>query len=90
MIYNLQYFAEEETEETPTDETPTEEETVDIQALAELVAEKDKQITECMAEIAKLKRTNAQMLVQINAGSASNKSFDEKMLELAGDKPRKE
>ena len=90
MIYNLQYFAEEETEETPTEETPTEHEEVDVGALADLIAEKDKQITECMTEIAKLKRTNAQMLVQINAGSASNKSFDDMMLELAGDKPRKE
>lgn len=90
MIYNLQYFAEEETEETPTEETETEQEQVDVAALADLISEKDKQINECMTEIAKLKRANAQMLVQINAGSASHKSFDDMMLELAGDKPRKE
>lgn len=44
-------------------------EEIDIQAFADIISEKDKQLSNLQEEITKLKKSNAEMLVRINAGT---------------------
>lgn len=64
----------------------------DIAAFAEIISDKDKQIEQLQKDVAELKRSNASLLVKVNAGtgSAQPKSFEENLLSLVGAKPRKE
>lgn len=64
----------------------------DIEALAELISDKDKQIQQLEKDITELKKSNASLLVKVSAGAAATqtKTFDENLLDLVGAKPRKE
>lgn len=42
---------------------------IDVQAFADIISEKDKQLSNLQEEITKLKKSNAEMLVRINAGT---------------------
>lgn len=76
--YNLQFFSEgtdptpsEGTDPTPsegTDPTPSEGDPIDVQAFADLISEKDKEIQQLQKDIAELKKSNAQLTVRVNAG----------------------
>ncbi len=55
---------------------------VDVSALADLISDKDKKLEELEAEITKLKKANASMLVQINAGRQEEPSIDDAILSL--------
>lgn len=96
--YNLQFFAEEGKDEdntTSTEDTDggsTGSSDKDIEALAELISDKDKQIQQLEADITELKKSNASLLVKVSAGASatSTKTFEENLLDLVGAKPRKE
>ena len=65
----------------------------DISALADLISDKDKQIQQLEKDIAELKKSNAQLLVRVNASSnppEQPKSFEENLLGMVGYKPRRE
>ena len=90
--YNLQFFAENE---ESTEETDATEETkeIDAAAFAELISDKDKKIEELEKDIAELKKSNATLLVKINANASAEavkKTFEENLLTMVGAKPRKE
>lgn len=91
LKYNLQFFAEEAETETEV-ETETEENEFDPAAFADIISEKDKQIAELQKDMAKLKKSNAELLVKVSAGAGNNteKTYEENLLELVGAKPRKE
>lgn len=65
---------------------------VDVSALAEIISDKDKQIEQLQKDVAELKRSNAQLIVQVNSGTTQGKkkSFEENLLDMVGAKPRKE
>lgn len=64
---------------------------VDLEAFADLLSEKDKKLEQLEAEIKQLKKSNAELIVQVSAGAKQNtKSFDENLLALCGATPRKE
>lgn len=44
-------------------------EEIDVKAFADLISEKDKELSEQREEITKLKKSNAELLVRINAGT---------------------
>lgn len=68
----------EETEEVQNED-------IDIAALADLVKEKDEQLLEMQKEIDSLKRSNASLLVRVNAGEEkSEKTFEENLFDLVG------
>lgn len=77
--YNLQFFAEEPpAEEPPAEEPPAEDppaEEIDTQAFADLISEKDKQIQQLQKDVAELKKSNAQLLVRVSAGTKTEE-FD--------------
>lgn len=90
--YNLQFFAENE-EETEESETKEETQEIDAAAFAELISDKDKKIEELEKDIAELRKSNASLLVKINAnasGETVKKTFEENLLTMVGAKPRKE
>ena len=87
LKYNLQFFAEEEEEEV---ETPEEEESVDTNAFAELIADRDKKIESLEKEMKLLRKSNADLLVKISSHDTPKKTFEENLLDLVGDTPRKE
>lgn len=69
LPYNLQFFAEEtEVEENEVEETEVETE-IDASAFADLISEKDKRIEDLEKDIASLKKSNAEMLVRMNAAT---------------------
>lgn len=53
--------------ETPEPNTPDSPE-VDLVTLTELISDKDKELSELRGEVDKLKKANAQMVVQLTAG----------------------
>lgn len=53
--------------ETPESNTPDSPE-VDLVTLTELISDKDKELSELRGEVDKLKKANAQMVVQLTAG----------------------
>lgn len=65
---------------------------VDVGALAEIISDKDKLIEQLQKDVAELKRSNAQLIVQVNSGTTQGKkkSFEENLLDMVGAKPRKE
>ena len=93
--YNLQFFAEGEGEEPSTleEDLNNSSATLDVSALADLISEKDKQIQELEQSISELKRSNAQLIVKVNAATQpakAERSFEENLLNMVGYKPRKE
>lgn len=92
LKYNLQFFAEEQETEDQEQEKETEDNEFDPAAFADIISEKDKQIAELQKDMAKLKKSNAELLVKVSAGAGNNteKTYEENLLELVGAKPRKE
>ena len=104
LKYNLQFFGEGENNDNSTgdsnqnnpdtnaDSTGDNQNQVDIQALADLVSEKDKQIQQLQSDMAELKKTNANLLVMVNSSTVqkNTKTFEENLLEMVGARPRKE
>lgn len=99
--YNLQFFAEgSDDDDTKLSNDGTDDNgsssgdgsEIDASAFADLISEKDKQIAELQKDMAKLKKSNAELLVKVSAGAGSNteKTYEENLLELVGAKPRKE
>lgn len=63
----------------------------DMSAFADLLSEKDKELEQLRTEVEKLKKSNAELIVKVSAGTKqTQKSFDENLLALVGAKPRKE
>lgn len=92
LKYNLQFFAEDEENPEESEETKDSQE-IDATAFAELISDKDKKIEELEKDIAELKRSNATLLVKINANASAEavkKTFEENLLTMVGAKPRKE
>lgn len=96
LKYNLQFFADDDNDndsnDNDTDVNSGNEET-DITALAELISDKDKQIQQLEQDIADLRKSNANLLVKVNAMAnppEQKKSFEENLLSMVGAKPRKE
>lgn len=72
--------------DTNDDDTPP-----DISAFADLLSEKDKELEQLRTEVEKLKKSNAELIVKVSAGTKqTQKTFDENLLALVGAKPRKE
>ena len=70
LAYNLQFFAEDTEPEIETETEPEVEDTeIDASAFADLISEKDKRIESLEKDIANLKKSNAEMLVRMNASS---------------------
>lgn len=66
---------------------------IDTQAFADIISEKDKELEQMRQEIAELKKSNANLIVKVNAAvnpPAQKKSFEENLLNMVGAKPRKE
>ena len=95
MKYNLQYFAEDNDNDTTpidsTDNTDNNDTEVDVKALADLLSDKDKELKELTKQVEELKKANAKMVVQMSTGNRETaKTFEENLLDLVGYKPRKE
>lgn len=103
LRYNLQHFAEEgennvdntggNTSGTSTNNSANDGDgsSVDMQALAEIISDKDKKLETLTKEVEELKKANAKMVVQMTTGARDTaKTFEENLLELVGAKPRKE
>lgn len=68
-----------------------ENEGIDYKAFADLISEKDKELEQLRTEVDKLKKSNAELIVKVNAGAKhSEKTFEDNLLVLVGAKPRKE
>lgn len=90
--YNLQFFAEGNNGDTDTDvsdDTSTDNSgdnsdasSVDVQALADLISDKDKQIKELQVEMSKLKKTNADLLVKVTAGDKPPVELEQTILDF--------
>lgn len=64
---------------------------IDYKAFADLISEKDKELEQLRTEVDKLKKSNAELIVKVNAGAKhSEKTFEDNLLGLVGAKPRKE
>lgn len=100
LIYNLQYFAEEDNNDNSdvdvhssgNDNNSDELRTLDIQALADIISDKDKEIEQLRHDMEEVKKINANLIVKVNSGTTGNekKSFEENLLNMVGAKPRKE
>ena len=94
MKYNLQYFAEDNDDNTTidsNDNNDTNDEQIDVKALADLLSDKDKELKELTKQVEELKKANAKMVVQMSTGTKETaKTFEENLLDLVGAKPRKE
>lgn len=55
---------------------------VDVEAFADLISEKDKELNELRTEINKLKKTNAEMLVRMNAQTQPQKDIGQTILDF--------
>lgn len=76
-----------------TDNNSTNGEGIDAQAFADIISEKDKELEQMRQEIAELKKSNANLIVKVNAAAnppEQKKSFEENLLNMVGGKPRKE
>lgn len=76
-----------------TDNNSTNGEGIDTQAFADIISEKDKELEQMRQEIAELKKSNANLIVKVNAAvnpPEQKKSFEENLLNMVGAKPRKE
>ena len=76
-----------------TDNNSTNGEGIDAQAFADIISEKDKELEQMRQEIAELKKSNANLIVKVNAAAnppEQKKSFEENLLNMVGAKPRKE
>lgn len=60
------------------DETPE----VDIVALSELISDKDKELTQLKGEVEKLKKANAQMVVQLTAGRQEQEDIGKTIIDF--------
>lgn len=89
--YNLQYFAEENNNDTNDsnsgndsviDTNDTDTEKVDVQAFADIISEKDKELKELQAEISKLKKSNADLLIKVTAGDKPPVEIEETILDF--------
>lgn len=99
LKYNLQYFAEEG-DNNVLDNTGdnnngdnNNEDGIDPQAFAEIISDKDKRIEQLEKDIADLKKSNANLIVKVNAAAnppAQKRTFEENLLNMVGAKPRKE
>lgn len=98
---NLQFFAEggdegdagdrSDLSDSITDNSGNTGEQIDSSAFADLIAERDKKIEELEKSITELKKSNANLLVRVNAGTAQQeKSFEENLFDLVGQPTRKE
>lgn len=58
----------------------TETEEVDVKAFAEIISEKDKKLESLQQQIDELKKTNANMLLQINSGHSDDFDIDKAIL----------
>lgn len=94
LRYNLQFFADDDDNDSnDSNDSNNENEETDITALAELISDKDKQIQQLEQDIADLRKSNANLLVKVNAMAnppEQKKSFEENLLSMVGAKPRKE
>lgn len=96
LKYNLQFFAEENDDDVVNVDNPNynydDNSSTDAAAFAEIISEKDKALKELQEEVNKLKKSNAELIVRVNAGSKDNesKTFEENLIALNGWKPRKE
>lgn len=101
MKYNLQFFGENNDGEdannsndagTDWSSNSVENNEIDVQAFADIISEKDKQIEQLQKDVAELKKSNANLLVKVNSSTEQNtkKSFEENLLSMVGAKPRKE
>ena len=79
LKYNLQFFAEDGGEENGGATSGGASDSgdnagngdgneVDVQAFADLISEKDKEIQQLQKDVAELKKTNANLLVRVSAG----------------------
>ncbi len=100
LKYNLQFFAEggddgdnasgpDNNGSSGDDDNNT---VIDPAAFAEIISDKDKKLEEMQEQISKLQKSNAELLVRVNAGTkvTQEKTFEENLLSLNGWKPRKE
>lgn len=96
---NLQYFAEDDGDGIDdnnghyddTSNSDDNDDVIDSETFAELIAERDKKIDDLVNQISELKKSNANLLVKISAGTEKNtKSFEENLLSLVGYPTRKE
>lgn len=53
---------------------------VDVEALAGIISDKDKVIEQLQQDVTKLKRSNAELLIKVNAGHEQVKSIEETIL----------
>ena len=99
LNYNLQFFGEEDDANNLDDNNNSSDDNTgsdgaineQVQALAEIISDKDKELKELTKQVEELKKANAKMVVQMSTGSKdSAKTFDENLLDLVGYKPRKE
>lgn len=101
LKYNLQFFGEDNDSGTNSDSENNNDndsgnnddtlgDKIDTQAFADIISEKDKEIKELQKGLEEVKKTNAQLLLRVNAGNRTEKTFEENLLELVGYKPRKE
>lgn len=97
---NLQFFAEggdgdagdrSDLSDSITDNSGDTREQIDSSAFADLIAERDKKIEELEKNITELKKSNANLLVRVNAGTVQHeKTFEENLFDLVGQPTRKE
>lgn len=90
--YDLQFFAEDTNGDSGTDTGDVdnadnsgdngEEYQVDVQALADLISDKDKQIKELQAEMTKLKKSNADLLIKVSAGDKPPVEIEQTILDF--------
>lgn len=100
LKYNLQFFAEGEgdgndsgnVDDDIDSTTGNNEDRLDVEAFADLISEKDKQIEQLQKDVAELKKSNAKLTIMVNSdhNSSGKKSFEENLLNMVGAKPRKE
>lgn len=65
---------------TDADTTDSNNETVDVEAFAELISEKDKKLEQLETELKQLKKNNADLLVKITAQDKPKQNVDEAIL----------
>lgn len=53
---------------------------IDVEALAGIISDKDKVIEQLQQDVTKLKRSNAELLIKVNAGHEQVKSIEETIL----------
>lgn len=95
LKYNLQFFAEENSDGNTSDSNNSENsndngtasmdsnsEGVDVEAFAELISEKDKQLEELRTEMKQLKKSNADLLVKITAQNNPKPNIEETIVDF--------